>query len=57
MNNFELKKISTEEAFQRMKNTGMEVTHEEAVMIMEFLYHLTYFVIKKHFKLPGLIIS
>jgi hypothetical protein len=52
MDDFELKKISTEEAFQRMKEAGMEVTYEEVDLIMEFLYILTYFVVRKHFKLP-----
>ncbi len=52
MNDFELKKISTEEAFKRMKEAGMEVTQEDVVLIMEFLYILTYFVVKKHFKIP-----
>ncbi len=52
MNDLKLKKISTEEAFQRMKDAGMEVTYEEVILIMEFLYVLTYFVVRKHFKLP-----
>lgn len=52
MNDFELKKMSSEEAFQRMKDGGMEVTQEEADLIMEFLYVLIDFVIRKHFKLP-----
>lgn len=52
INDFELKKIAIEEAFKRMKDAGMEVSYEDVVLIMEFLYSLTYLVIKKHFKLP-----
>lgn len=52
MNDFELKKIAIEEAFQKMKDAGMEVSYEEAVLIVDFLHNLTYLVIKKHFKLP-----
>ena len=51
MNDFELKKFSTEDAFQRMKDAGMEVTYEEVVLIMEFLYVLTYFTVRKCFRL------
>lgn len=52
MDDFELKKIAIEDAWQRMKDAGMEVTYEEVVLIMDFLHVLTYFAIKKHFKLP-----
>lgn len=52
MNDFELKKIAIEVAFQRMKDAGMEVPYEDAVLIMDFLHNLTYLVIRKHFKLP-----
>jgi hypothetical protein len=52
MNDFELKKIVVELAFQRMKDAGMEVSYEDAVLIMYFLHNLTYLVIRKHFKLP-----
>ncbi|MBB4804505.1 hypothetical protein HNP37_004597 [Flavobacterium nitrogenifigens] len=52
MNEFELEKITVEDAFQRLKDAGIDVTHEDVVLIMEFLHYLTYFVIKKHFKLP-----
>jgi hypothetical protein len=52
MNDFELKKIAIEEAFQRMRDAGMEVSYEDAVLIIEFLHKLTYLVIRKHFRLP-----
>ena len=52
MNDFELKKIAIEEAFQRMREAGMEVSYEDAVLIIEFLHNLTYLVIRKHFRLP-----
>lgn len=52
MNDFELKKIAIEVAFQRMKDAGMEVTYNDVFLIIHFLYNLTYFVIRKHFKLP-----
>jgi hypothetical protein len=52
MNDFELKKIAIEEAFQRMRDAGMEVSYEDAVLIIEFLHTLTYLVIRKHFRLP-----
>lgn len=50
MNDFEIKKISIEVAFKKMRDSGMEITEEDAVLVMEFLYILTYFVVKKHFK-------
>lgn len=52
MDDFELKKIDVEVAFQRMKDAGWGVSHEDAVLIMDFLHNLTYLVIRKHFKLP-----
>lgn len=52
MDDFELKKIAVEEAFRRMREAGMDVTYEDAVLIMDFLHNLTYHVIRKHFKLP-----
>lgn len=52
MNDFELKKIETEAAFQRMKDAGIEVSYEDVVLIMDFLHNLAYLVIKKYFKLP-----
>lgn len=51
MNEFEIKKISYDEAFERMKKAGMDVTYEEAVLILDFLHGLTYLVLKKYFKL------
>ncbi len=50
MNDFELKKITTEEAFKRMKDAGMEVTYEEVVLIMEFVHCIAYYVVIKCFK-------
>ncbi|REG94051.1 hypothetical protein [Flavobacterium aquicola] len=50
MNEFEIKKISYDEAFDRMKKAGMDITYEEAVLILDFLHGLTYLVLKKHFK-------
>lgn len=52
MNDFEIKKVPYKEAFEKMKKAGMDVTYEEAVLIIDFLHNLTSLVIKKHFKLP-----
>ncbi|MCA6068840.1 hypothetical protein JI747_016860 [Chryseobacterium sp. RG1] len=45
----EIKKIPIEEVMEYFRSEGMEVTQEEAELIMEFLYNLTWMVIKKNF--------
>lgn len=50
MNEFEIKKIPYDKAFERMKKSGMDVTYEEAVLIIDFLNNLSRLILKKHFK-------
>ena len=45
----EIKKIPIEEVMEYFRSEGMELTNEEAEMIMEFLYSLAMIVIKKYF--------
>lgn len=45
----EIKKIPIEEVMEYFRSEGMEVTREETELIMEFLYNLTWMVIKKYF--------
>jgi len=45
----EIKKIPIEEVMEYFKSEGLEVSQEEAESIMEFLYSLTFIVIKKYF--------
>lgn len=52
MNDFEMKKIPFDIAFKRMKEAGIDVSPDEAVLIIDFLHNLTYLVLRKHFKLP-----
>lgn len=47
----EIKKIPIKEVMEYFRSEGMEVTQEEAELIMEFLYNLTWMVIKKYFAL------
>lgn len=45
----EIKKTPIEEVMEYFRSEGMEITKEEAEVIMEFLYDLTMIVIKKYF--------
>lgn len=45
----EIKKTPIEEVIGYFRSEGMELTKEEAELIMEFLYNLTFMVIKKYF--------
>lgn len=45
----EIKKIPIEEVIEYFRSEGMELTKEEAELIMEFLYDLTLMVIKRYF--------
>lgn len=44
-----IKKIPIEEVMEFFQNEGMEITEEEAELIMEFLYNLTTIVIRQYF--------
>lgn len=44
----EIKKIPIEEVMEYFKNEGIEITAQEAEIIMEFLYSMTMIVIKKY---------
>ncbi|SEM68090.1 hypothetical protein SAMN05421856_105247 [Chryseobacterium taichungense] len=44
-----IKKIPIEEVIEYFRSEGMELSKEEAELIMEFLYNLTLMVIKKYF--------
>lgn len=45
----EIKKIPIEEVIEYFRSEGMELTKEEAELVMEFLYNLTLMVIKQYF--------
>lgn len=45
----EIKKIPIEEVIEYFRSEGMELSKEEAELVMEFLYNLTLMVIKKYF--------
>jgi hypothetical protein len=44
-----IKKIPIEEVMEFFQNEGMEITEEEAELVMDFLYTLTLAVIRKYF--------
>jgi len=44
-----IKKIPIEEVVEFFQNEGVEITEEEAELIMEFLYTLTSSVIRQYF--------
>lgn len=44
----EIKKIPIEEVMEYFKNEGIEITVEEAEIVMDFLYSMTMIVIKKY---------
>lgn len=44
-----IKKIPIEEVIEFFQSEGMEITEEEAELIMEFLYTLTLAVIRQYF--------
>lgn len=46
----EINKIPIEEAKKMLQKEGIEVTQEEAELIMEFLYNLTRIVIRECFE-------
>ncbi|WP_449401004.1 hypothetical protein [Chryseobacterium wanjuense] len=45
----ELKKVSPEEVMEYFRSEGMEITKEEAELIIEFLSSLTLMVIEQYF--------
>lgn len=45
----EIKKIPIEEVIKYFRSEGMELTKEEAELIMEFLYNLVIMVMKRYF--------
>ncbi|AYZ15101.1 DUF2624 family protein [Chryseobacterium arthrosphaerae] len=49
MEDKKIKKIPIEEVMEFFQNEGMEITEEEAELIMEFLYNLTTIVIRQYF--------
>jgi hypothetical protein len=44
-----IKKIPIEEVIEFFQNEGVEITEEEAELVMEFLYTLTLAVISQYF--------
>ncbi|MGQ2985076.1 MAG: hypothetical protein ACT6R0_09845 [Flavobacterium sp.] len=52
MSDFEMKRIPFEVAFKKMREAGMDVSPQEALLIIDFLHNLTYLALRKHFKLP-----
>ncbi len=44
-----IKKMPIEEVIEFFQNEGVEITEEEAELIMEFLYTLTSAVIRQYF--------
>lgn len=46
----QLKKIPVDEALAHFRKEGMDVTREETVLILEFLYDLTCMIISEHFE-------
>lgn len=46
----QLKKIPVEEALAFFRKEGMDVTREETVLILDFLYNLTCMVITEYFE-------
>lgn len=46
----QLKKIPVDEALAFFRKEGMDVTKEETVLILEFLYNLTCMVITEYFE-------
>ncbi|WP_175627294.1 hypothetical protein [Chryseobacterium sp. JV274] len=44
-----IKKIPIEEVIEFFQNEGMEITEEEAELVMDFLYAFTLAVIRQYF--------